>query len=143
MPLPLNVMRMKLRERIIPDPVFPSATQEYATIAVADDELLQIRLAQVKIGNAATRAKKLLRCCGNIQNEAINLNVEHQLARLSLWISNIDCLAENHNSLDYRLRTAPLVKAAVVGNLNFLCKAILLRKRPPSNIYGHVQFHVS
>jgi hypothetical protein len=131
MSLPLNVMSIRLSETTIPDPVFPSATQERETIAEADNEHLQIRLTQVKIGNAATRAKKLLHCCGNIQNEAINLNVDHQLARLSLWISNIDCLADDHDSLDYRLRTAPLVKAAVVGNLNVLCKAILLRKRQP------------
>ena len=50
---------------------------------------------------------------------------KRQLSRFELWASNIGVFASRHASLDYRLRTAPIAKVVVDGNLNTLCKHTL------------------
>ncbi len=80
------------------------------------------------IADTAERARQLLLCCREITDDEFQKLLSTQLSRFNLWASNIGVFAARHASLDYRLRTAPSVKAAVEGNLDLVCKHILTSK---------------
>lgn len=52
--------------------------------------------------------------------------VEDQLARFSLWTSNIGTFAPGRASMDHRLREAPEVQAVVIGLLEALSDRVEL-----------------
>lgn len=83
---------------------------------------------QDTIAALAKRARRLFWCFEGTEDENIRMEADRQLVRLNLWASNIGCFAARHSSLDYRLRTAPYVKAAVVGKLEILCSDIISGK---------------
>ncbi|KAK3942415.1 hypothetical protein QBC46DRAFT_256506, partial [Diplogelasinospora grovesii] len=71
------------------------------------------------------RSRQLLLCCQENFGEETRRIAGTQLSRFNLWASNIGVFSSRHASLDYRLRTAPAVKAAVNGNLEILCTHLL------------------
>lgn len=77
------------------------------------------------IADTAARARQLFLCCREITTEKLQKLALAQLARFNLWASNIGVFASHHASLDYRLRTALSVRAAVEGNLEIVCKHLL------------------
>ncbi|KAI8945489.1 hypothetical protein F4801DRAFT_568093 [Xylaria longipes] len=77
------------------------------------------------IADTAGRVRSLFPCCQKLEEDDVRQNVAIQSERYNLWTSNIGVFASRHASLDYRLRTAPSVRAAVDGNLEILCKQLL------------------
>jgi hypothetical protein len=77
------------------------------------------------IADTADRARQLFLCCREIPNESHRKAASVQLARFNLWASNIGVFAALHASLDFRLRTDPVVRATIEGNLEILCRHLL------------------
>lgn len=80
------------------------------------------------IADTAEQVRQLLLCCQEIPDEKPRKASSAQLARFNLWASNIGVFAKTHASLDYRLRTAPMVQLAIQGNLEILCGSLLSGK---------------
>ena len=80
------------------------------------------------IAETAERARQLLLCCRDIAEEAARDFAAAQLARFQLWASNMGVFGSRQTSLDYRLRTALTVRAAIEGNLDVICKRLLTSK---------------
>lgn len=106
-------------------------------------------LEEGSIADTAERALQLLLCCRDITSEEPQKLALTQLARFNLWASNIGVFASRHASLDYRLRTALSVRAAIEGNLEIVCKHLLTSKLPQSltgkiiNWYFHLVLKAS
>ncbi|KAF4625912.1 hypothetical protein G7Y89_g12247 [Cudoniella acicularis] len=77
------------------------------------------------IADTTERARQLLFCCREIRDEDPRKVATAQLARFNLWASNIGVFAARHASLDYRLRTAPIVRITIEGNLEIICRHLL------------------
>lgn len=50
--------------------------------------------------------------------------LENELARFSLWTSNIGVFARSHASLDHRLRRVPSIQREIVGQLEKLHRCV-------------------
>jgi hypothetical protein len=64
--------------------------------------------------------------------------VEDQLARFSLWTSNIGTFAPGRASMDHRLREAPEVQAVVIGLLEALNDRVehcVLSRDPNTSVF--------
>ncbi|KAF3910724.1 hypothetical protein ABW21_db0208841 [Orbilia brochopaga] len=92
---------------------------------MASPLLVAPALGDGSIADTAERARQLLLCCREITDEEPQKLASTQLTRFNLWASNIGVFAARHASLDYRLRTALSVRAAVEGNLDMVCKHLL------------------
>jgi hypothetical protein len=77
------------------------------------------------ISDIAERSRQLLLCCRESFAEESRRIAGDQLSRFNLWASNIGVFSSPQACLDYRLRTAPIAKAAVEGNLEILCTHLL------------------
>ncbi|KAI1112786.1 hypothetical protein F5Y14DRAFT_452630 [Nemania sp. NC0429] len=81
---------------------------------------------QPLVPTVAGRAELCFKSFQHCLNEAAAIHprelslVEDQLARFSLWSSNIRVLVSGRGSLDYRLREAPDIQDAVIGLLEAL-----------------------
>ncbi|KAG4438024.1 hypothetical protein IFR05_006483 [Cadophora sp. M221] len=87
---------------------------------MASSQLLDPIPDDGSIADTAERARQLLLSCREIGDEHSRKLAAAQLARFNLWASNIGVFANRHASLDYRLRTAPVVKATIEGNLEIV-----------------------
>lgn len=98
-------------------------------------ELLDPIEEDESITDNAERARAIFLCCREIIDEsprelASAQLASTQLARFNLWASNIGVFATRYASLDYRLRTAPVVRIAIEGNLEIVCRHLLSGKEP-------------
>jgi len=93
------------------------------------DEAHDPESAELDQPNSSTATTESSEPLGRQEPSVTNLDIlefaKRQLSRFELWASNIGVFASRHASLDYRLRTAPIAKVVVDGNLNKLCKHTL------------------
>ncbi|KAK4560468.1 hypothetical protein LTR86_005664 [Recurvomyces mirabilis] len=78
-----------------------------------------------EIAAASKQIRQLLTCCVAVIDEVISREAKAQVTRFDLWASNIGVFAKRHASLDYRLRAAPISRAAIESSLDTLCNNIL------------------
>jgi len=97
-------------------------------MATASPQAVELSPPEGSIAETAERARQLLLCCRNIAEEDARDFAAAQLARFNLWASNMGVFGSRHASLDYRLRTALTVRAAIEGNLDAICKRLLTGK---------------
>ena len=99
---------------------------QYTSTALLSKSLdIGLEEDETSLADIAERAHQLLLCCQNITSKESQRILGIQLDRFYLWTSNIGVFAPRHASLDYRLRSAPTIKAAVDGNLEILCRHVL------------------
>ncbi|KAK3672609.1 hypothetical protein LTR78_007421 [Recurvomyces mirabilis] len=77
-----------------------------------------------ELAAASKQVRQLLTCCEATTDEVISREAKAQVARFDLWASNIGVFAKRHASLDYRLRAAPISRAAIESSLDTLCNNI-------------------
>ena len=101
-----------------------ASTQASVLLASATSAPLEVQ--DISISSTAEKARRLLLCCQEFQDEEPKRMAGVQFSRFNLWTSNIGVFSSQHASLDYRLRTAPMVKIAIEGNLEIMCQHLLL-----------------
>lgn len=82
----------------------------------------------VPIRSTAGVARHLLVCCTELDDEDVQTISRKQLESFNMWALNICVFAHHHASLDYRLRAAPMAKAAVEAELEILTERLLTSK---------------
>jgi hypothetical protein len=117
---------LNLHPTMFHEPNESSMTSTQASVLLASASSAPLEVQDVSISSIADKARRLLLCCQEFQDEEPKRMAGVQLSRFSLWTSNIGVFSSQHASLDYRLRTAPMVKIAIDGNLEILCQHLLL-----------------
>lgn len=95
---------------------------------MSDIAIVNMYPDDIPIRSTAWVARQLLVCCTELNDVNVQRVSRTQLERFNLWASNICVFEHRRASLDYRLRAAPMAKAAFEAELEILTERLLTSK---------------